>query len=391
MPVNMVRSIQWSCYIYTIPTKNDVQFTGIVTFLLNFTAAKNVDIDDMVLGPNSDCQSLGYHVPIYHDPPAQSQMPTCTRVSPADEDAPAPTVAPAPTSSPPPTPMLQTINSCLVADDEQGDEDIEFLGEDPSIVTLFGKDIHSGVATRIEHIITNGLENESKKEITKKYLIPENCQRLIPPILNSEIKAALTETNLKRDKGLENRQKQISTCINCLSQIVTDQMEKKNRDSDLIKNLMNTIRMLCDTMHADTQKRKYFALSSLKKEVNEQLGLTKPDKYLFGENVAETIRTAKTVTKSVADIRATTYNNKKPAQSAQPQPSSSRLNWKAPFPTRRQPGPQRSRQPYPPAAQGPRSWAPPPPQTRAPPPPPPPAASSRSSRYPQSRQAPRRY
>ncbi|XP_049696451.2 uncharacterized protein LOC110383737 [Helicoverpa armigera] len=304
---------------------------------------------------------------------------------------PAPLLAPPPVSSrapspapqvrePSPPPLPQATESCPVVEpsaiaattnDQNNDDDdlIDILGDDPTQITEYGKDIHTGLANRLNYLIVNGLDNDVRKELGKKHLIPANCPRIIPPILNAEIKAALPEVSVKRDKGIENRQKQLGTALACLSNIISTKMQEKDKDSALLKQLMDAAKLMCDTLHSDSVKRRYFALSSLKKDVNEHLAPTKIDKYLFGETLADTLKAAKAVTKSGADIKVTYDKNRNhslPANTYQPQPSTSRgLNWKAPASTRRQSGPQRSRQPYPSAG----TRAPPPPTSRPPPPP----------------------
>ncbi|KAF9802570.1 hypothetical protein SFRURICE_013757 [Spodoptera frugiperda] len=47
---------------------------------------------------------------------------------------------------------------------------------------------------------TSGLSKETRKELSDKYLIPANCTLIDAPLLNPEIKAAVSETVHKRDK-----------------------------------------------------------------------------------------------------------------------------------------------------------------------------------------------
>lgn len=274
-----------------------------------------------------------------------------------------------------PTSLLPIAGDPPLALDAILEEDfLEILGEDPSQATVFGKEIHLGLAKRLEHISVNGLDNNSRKEILKKYLVPNNCTLIGAPLLNAEIKAALPEPTWRRDKGIEARQKQLAVAISCLSGIISTHIRAENKDESILKQLMDASRLICDIQHSDSMKRRHFALTSLKKDINEHLLQTKIDKYLFGANLSDTIKTAKTVSKSGADIKVT-YNNKYVANKKLPQsqPSTSRaLNWRAPPPGRRPLGPQRSR---------------PPPAARRPAPP---APSSSTSRGPAPMPQPRR-
>lgn len=215
---------------------------------------------------------------------------------------------------------------------------LEILGEDPTISNNFGAEIHKDLAVRLEHTAIHGLSKEQRKEITEKYLLPSNCKLINAPVLNAEIKAAISDINAKRDKNIEIRQKQVSTAISCLSQAINSLISKSDNDPELIRMLMDTERILCDLQYHDSTIRRNFILSSLKKDMKDQLQNTKPDLYLFGENLSEAIKTAKAINKSGAELKTPLpkppMNKKAPA----PTPSTSRanLNWKGPYPTRKQ-------------------------------------------------------
>ncbi|CAG4944439.1 unnamed protein product [Parnassius apollo] len=84
--------------------------------------------------------------------------------------------------------------------EEQLDEDIlVLLGDAPKTETPIGPAIHKDTANRCQDILTKGLAKDVKESHLKTYLIPFNCDLLIAPALNSGVKAALTETSIKRD------------------------------------------------------------------------------------------------------------------------------------------------------------------------------------------------
>lgn len=80
------------------------------------------------------------------------------------------------------------------------------------------------------------------------------------------------------------------------------------REIELLKQLMYVVHILCDVQHVDSLKRRYFTCSSLEKDINEQLGPTKFDNFLFGKDVAETFKAAKAVPKSGSKIKVTATN-----------------------------------------------------------------------------------
>lgn len=258
-------------------------------------------------------------------------------------------------------------------------EVLEILGEDPSLAEKRGKDIREEIASRFGHIATEGLSKDTRKELSLKYPIPSNCPRIDSPKINPEVKAAMQESFIKRDKGIEVKQKQVASAISCLGEIITTQLNSENKDKDLLQKLMDLGRLLCDVQHADSVTRRNFILFSLKKDMSEHLSSTKIDSFLFGESLAETLKAAKSINKSGVELKADQPNNNTAKRSKLP--NQRNLNRKAPGPSYRQSGPiQRSREPAPraraaplPPAHSSRPW----PRQQPPPPPPPPAQARR--------------
>lgn len=225
---------------------------------------------------------------------------------------------------------------------------MEILGADPAAVVEFSEDIHKELASRLEHIATTGLSKEARKELAEKYLLPSNCTKIGAPLMNAEIKAAVTETVVKRDKGIEMRQKQLGGAIAALAGVINKELQSKERNSDRSKQLMDVCRILCDIQHAESAIRRNFAIFSIKKDLKDHMVNTKIDKYLFGENLAEALKTAKAVTKSGTDLKV-----KSQVKQVTKTATSSNLNFKTLAPARRQQGPQRSREPAHQLAAGP--------------------------------------
>lgn len=145
---------------------------------------------------------------------------------------------------------------------------------------------------------------------------------------------------VKRDKGLEIKQKQLATAISCLASVMTELFTSRQINQGLLQKLMDTTRMLCDIQHTDSITRRNFAMFSVKREMKEHLTNTKIDKSLFGDNLSEALRTAKAVSKSGTDLKFNQRNFKKPTMptNSKPQPRKN-LNWKTPAPARRPQGP----------------------------------------------------
>lgn len=204
------------------------------------------------------------------------------------------------------------------------DSDIlEILGEEPTSLVKYGKDILPELAARFNHITTNGLNKDTRKELCENYLIPRNCTLIGAPTLNPEIKAALNENILKRDKLIELRQKRMAGAISCIGEALSFAIGEKERNNVQIKRLMDTARLICDAQHNDSVSRRNLAVFALKKEMKEPLLNTKIDQSLFGESLTESLKAAKAVNKSGTELKT---SFKPPSK-----------NWKTPVVGRRQP------------------------------------------------------
>ncbi|XP_061727168.1 uncharacterized protein LOC133532477 isoform X2 [Cydia pomonella] len=212
------------------------------------------------------------------------------------------------------------------------DEDLlKILGDDPSQVRVYGKEIRPDLAVRLQHIATNGLGKDTRKELLDRYLPPANSALIDAPTLNPEVKAGVHEHVFKRDKSIEIRQKQISSAISALSESLTLLLTEQPKNTKLIQLLMDSCKILCDSQHAESLVRRNFILHNLKKELKDELQTTKIDKLLFSHELAEKIKAAKAINKSGDDLKATpstsglqakkNNNNKVPPKN---------LNWRGP-------------------------------------------------------------
>ncbi|KAL0893424.1 hypothetical protein ABMA27_015009 [Loxostege sticticalis] len=242
------------------------------------------------------------------------------------------------------------------------DNILEMLGENPSKNKKFGPPIQAELAVRWEHIATTGLSKDIKKELLEKYFLPENCIKIGAPSLNPEVKAALSDTLVKKDKVIQTKQNQQAISISCISQALTKIFASETKDAEIIKLLIDGVRLLCDYQHTETMSRRSFVTSTIKKDIKDHLYATEIDNFLFGEKLAETLKSAKAISKSAAEMKTISQQktaNFSQAKFNQPRP----LNGKPPLPLTRQPGAGRGSAP---ATHQPRRY-----QAHPPPPPPP--------------------
>ncbi|XP_063635037.1 uncharacterized protein LOC134805721 [Cydia splendana] len=180
---------------------------------------------------------------------------------------------------------------------------LSILGDDPQNENTFGEKLHKDVSTRWQHLLINGLQKEVKSEIIKLYPVPENCSSLKAPKLNLEIKAALTEMNLKKDNFSENKQNQLSSGIAALGKALTVAFSSNPSSQDLIKYLSDAGRLLCDYHYRESQSRRYSIINTLNKQTRDTIRDTKLDEYLFGSDLADHLKSSKAIEKSGLELK----------------------------------------------------------------------------------------
>ncbi|XP_047987755.1 uncharacterized protein LOC125227444 [Leguminivora glycinivorella] len=225
------------------------------------------------------------------------------------------------------------------------------LGDEPVKEETFGPCIHDDISTRWSDILVNGMKDDIKNDILKRYEIPENLKLAQAPILNPEIKVACNDNVLKRDNILSDKQKLLSTIItgvaNTLSNILTTDSTLDNNKQGIIKSLSDTGRLLCHLHFSETQSRRNFLVPSLNKEIKDNIKDLKRDSLLFGKELQESLKSIKAMTKTGAELRPTVTKPKwtPKHQQAGAGPSTSRaLNWRGQPSSASRPPPRQSRQ-----------------------------------------------
>ncbi|XP_039761522.1 uncharacterized protein LOC120634776 [Pararge aegeria] len=193
----------------------------------------------------------------------------------------------------------------------EGNNDLELdgsilslLGDVPELVTELGPPIHKDIATRWQDILKRGLKEDIKRDLVKLYPIPNNLETLVPPILNPEVKVALAESLVKRDSSIFHKQKQIGLALSALSKsvdsIISDPAKKLHIDtkSKLLRPLSDACRILCDVYQLETKRRRMLILSSINQKMKDIVMDTLPEKYLFGDNMSEKLKTAQGINRS---------------------------------------------------------------------------------------------
>lgn len=185
------------------------------------------------------------------------------------------------------------------------DENIlNLLGEAPKSETPMGKNIHEAISSRWHEVLSKGLEKSTKEKMQQTYLVPGNCELLVAPILNPEIKVAMSEFIVKRDQSLLQKQQQLGTALSALGQ-ATELLIAKEAPEKVLKPLSDACRLLCDSHFLETKIRRNFVVSSVKPDLKETLVNSTRNKLLFGEKLTDQLKCAQNIQKSGEGLKAT--------------------------------------------------------------------------------------
>ncbi|XP_073964738.1 uncharacterized protein [Choristoneura fumiferana] len=227
----------------------------------------------------------------------------------------------------------------LATEEEIDDSILEILGEGPSIDKK-AQPLHNKIVVRWQEILKKGMKKEEKDKLAKDNPAFVNCELMSPPKLNPEVSAALADKEMakRRDQLIEKRQQQVSNALACLGSALQTcikedlQVHKLN----IIKNLNDASRLLCDSIYLDTKGRRSLVLSVINKDMKEFLVQSEPKEYLFGENLGEKIKTARTVQKTGSDLKipdnSRKFNNKQNGNATRKPftANNKALNWRGP-------------------------------------------------------------
>lgn len=182
------------------------------------------------------------------------------------------------------------------------DSIIRALGQTLSTEKEYGPDIHPELVKRIEGILTKGLNQETKDELMKKYVVPANVKLLDAPNLNKELEGLLSDAIKARDKRVQDRQQQMGIATAALL-CATDTLIRGDVDKiKLISTISDVTRLLTDLHYQDTVTRKKLIIPSLDKNVGKTVEHQDRDGYLFGENFNENVKSATAIKKSAGTI-----------------------------------------------------------------------------------------
>nr|CAH7717095.1 unnamed protein product [Callosobruchus chinensis] len=137
---------------------------------------------------------------------------------------------------------------------------------------------------------------------------PDNSRYFEAPKLNAIVRQAINDSVVKRDERLTYKQTQIGVALSAIGSVISELLEKQEAGGDnksIIERLSDAGRLLSDLHHSESTTRRDLASLNLNKEWRDTLSQSISDEWLFGEDLEERIKQAKTIQQSSDQLKST--------------------------------------------------------------------------------------
>ncbi|KAB0802677.1 hypothetical protein PPYR_04863 [Photinus pyralis] len=190
------------------------------------------------------------------------------------------------------------------------DEFADVLGNDGPVKSTQAANLHEAIASRWTHILQNGVSLETLQKLSEQYSIPGNCSLLAPPVLNPEILSVLANDRSARDNSYKEIHSRTATALTAMGRAMSLLLQ----DSSIAKDLRDAIlmplgdasRILVNSLFVISDTRRKLIVPTLNNNIKEALEKTKPGELLFGANVSECVRDAKSIQTAGKELKAST-------------------------------------------------------------------------------------
>lgn len=181
------------------------------------------------------------------------------------------------------------------------------------------------LAKKWNEYISKGLDLNAKKDLIEKYPLEGNCH-LSAPKLNPELASMLNEAAIRRDKHFCDSQNLLGAGMSALGMALSSLITNKEGGDrlDIIQKLSDTGKLLAELHHVNSIARRAYISPGLNKNIKPVMEKTAIGSFLYGDNLTEKIKDAKSMEKVAQDLKlAIPPSFKKPQHS-------NNLNWKTP-------------------------------------------------------------
>ncbi|XP_053971695.1 uncharacterized protein LOC128872733 [Hylaeus volcanicus] len=170
---------------------------------------------------------------------------------------------------------------------------------------VFGPPVLKDLVVRCEDVIKEGLSEEIKVEVLKKYPPPSNCTSIDHPKLNPEFKSVVQELVAKSNDRIRKKQEKITASLALAMQAMSIVVKGKENPEmlSLVKYLFGLIQLLADLQHDESFARRSLILANINASLRDAVNASGCGEFLFGSNLEEVLKNAKTLESSCRELK----------------------------------------------------------------------------------------
>jgi len=164
----------------------------------------------------------------------------------------------------------------------------------------YGTEIQADVASSVSRLFQQRQPKESLDKIKAYAKIPSNCKALVTPKINTEIWSLLPQRVRQSDfHQYQTMQQQIGTASVLTAKIAEKLFSSNGSDwkdirQDLLRTSLDTLTVLGNITQDINLRRKLDIKPNLNKDIASICSSSVASEWLFGENLAEQLKAAKT-------------------------------------------------------------------------------------------------
>ncbi|XP_046574199.1 uncharacterized protein LOC124282290 [Haliotis rubra] len=179
-----------------------------------------------------------------------------------------------------------------------------------------GPRIETELADLVEGLLITKLDEKQKAEIFEKHARPENCPKLQPSRVNSEIWRIMESDSKSRDIRAQKVQNSICKGLVPIVKVVDTLCNKETFDvSSLVTQLVDGIALIASANLDLSLKRRDAIRGDIRPEFKQLCAHTNPiTEYLFGDNLSEQIKELTDTNKLVTKVHNVTSHHFHPYQ-----------------------------------------------------------------------------
>lgn len=202
---------------------------------------------------------------------------------------------------------------------------LKLLGERPIGNRVFAAPLHPEYTVRLQDGVKVGLKPEERLAIVAEFPLPSNCLFLDPPKVNVEVAPTMKDAARLRDNRVVSKQQRLAALMAIVGKMTNRLLSaQKSPVEEVLNESLKAGRLVTDMIREESMVRRSLIVSTLNPEVKETLTNTEPDEYLFGAELTEKLKQAKSISQTVAEFigvkAASSSKNYHPPPRRQPPP-----------------------------------------------------------------------